>query len=278
MTKLWLLSDLHLESAPHPDRFDPPRPDFDVLVCAGDVWETRTDLGMEALRRLAGDKPVVTVMGNHEHWHGEIAENLQLARLSAEANGVTLLEGEATTIEGTRPDGTSFGPVRFAGTTLWSDYGLASPSHDRRAETGEPIVIAHDGGEHWCVALDTIALFEAASERLTALVDAHEARTREDADVPLVVVTHHAPHPDCLGVIAPGSWEAGACASDLSHLTDRGTIALWAHGHIHSAQDLRRPAPGDGEGAPPSGTRIVRNPAGHHCSAPDFDEGLVIEV
>ena len=258
MTRLWLLSDLHLESAPRPDRFDPTRPDFDVLVCPGHVWETRTDLGMAALRRLAGDKPVVTVLGNHEHWHGEVGENLELARLSAARNGVTLLEGEEAMIA----------DVRFVGCTLWADFRLARPSHDLRAETGEPIVIAReDGGEHWCRALDGRAMHEAARERLTELVDAHDGPD-VPAGTPLVVVTHHAPHPDCLGAIEPGSWVAGACASDLSDLTDRGTIALWAHGHIHDRCERVRPG----------GTRIVRNPAGHHCSAPGFDEGLVIEV
>ena len=39
MPRLWILSDLHLEAMPYPERFQPaPRP-FDVLVAAGDVWE-----------------------------------------------------------------------------------------------------------------------------------------------------------------------------------------------------------------------------------------------
>ena len=30
MTRLWVLSDLHLETVPFPDRYDPARLEFDV--------------------------------------------------------------------------------------------------------------------------------------------------------------------------------------------------------------------------------------------------------
>ena len=292
--KLWILSDLHLEAVPHPDAFDPPRPDFDVLVCAGDVWEGRTDLACAFLRQLAGDRPVVFVMGNHEHWNGEIEENLTEARLWAEANDVTLLEGEEATIEGTRPDNTPFGPVRFVGCTLWSDYRLAGAGADPRAETGEAVMVQHmddhGGGEHWLTVADAIALHERSRARLTELIEAHGTEmggteAHDDPAVPLVVVTHHAPHPDCLSPERRGTWAAGNGASDLSELTDRGTVALWVHGHLHGRTALRRPAPGDGDNGndasdptAPTGSRIVQNAAGPRFHNPAFDERLVIEV
>lgn len=67
MAKLWILSDLHLETLPYPDNFRPEPPAFGVLVAAGDIWESDPGRGFALLRRLAGDKPVVFVMGNHEH-------------------------------------------------------------------------------------------------------------------------------------------------------------------------------------------------------------------
>ena len=263
MSKLWILSDLHLENAPYPDAFDPVRPDFDVLVCPGDVWQGRTDLGFATLRRLAGDKPVVAVMGNHEHWNGEVEENLTEAHLWAQANDVTLLEGEETTIAGTR----------FVGATLWTDYALAGPAVDRRAETGEAIMVRHDGGEHWFTAADATTLHEAARAKLAELIAAHD-----DPAVSLVVVTHHAPHPDCLDAELIGRWAAGNCASDLSSLTDTDRIALWAHGHVHSSLDIRRPASPELNGRSRTGTRLVRNPAGSRFENAHFDESLVIEV
>lgn len=39
MTRLWVLSDLHLEAVPFPDGYDPIRPEFDVLAAAGDLWQ-----------------------------------------------------------------------------------------------------------------------------------------------------------------------------------------------------------------------------------------------
>jgi hypothetical protein len=39
MTRLWVLSDL-LEAVRYPEAFQPMRLDFDVLVAAGDIWES----------------------------------------------------------------------------------------------------------------------------------------------------------------------------------------------------------------------------------------------
>jgi Icc-related predicted phosphoesterase len=86
--------------------------------------------------------------------------------------------------------------------------------------------------------------------------------------MPLVVVTHHAPLPDCLTPAMRGAWKAGNSASDLSHLTDSGKAALWVHGHIHASKDITRPG----------GTRILCNPAGPRFFNPAFDEGLVVAV
>jgi hypothetical protein len=37
MTRLWVLSDLHLEAVRYPEAFQPVRPAFDVLVAAGTI-------------------------------------------------------------------------------------------------------------------------------------------------------------------------------------------------------------------------------------------------
>ena len=168
------------------------------------------------------------------------------------------MEGGEATIAG----------VRFVGATLWSDYTMAGNAVDRDAETGEAVLVRSASGDldvadHWLTAADATAMHEVARSRLTELVDAHP-----DPDMPLVVVTHHAPHPDCLDARYHGRWAAGNCVSDLGGLTDRGTIALWAHGHIHDSDDRVRPG----------GTRIVRNPAANRFSNVAFDEGLVIPV
>jgi 3',5'-cyclic AMP phosphodiesterase CpdA len=53
VTKLWILSDLHLEAVAFPEAFRPPPPDFDVLVVAGDVCEGDSDAALRVVARLA---------------------------------------------------------------------------------------------------------------------------------------------------------------------------------------------------------------------------------
>jgi len=246
------MSDLHLESVPYPDAFRPARPDFDVLVAAGDIWEGDIPRAFRLLEDLASGKPIMFVMGNHEHWNGVLTEDLPLAKMLAEKHGITLLDGSAMTIAG----------CRFIGSTLWSDYRLSGVPGELHAETGEQIDIAHDGGSHLITVGDAIALHGQARDKLETLM----AQEREG--LPLVVVTHHAPHPECVPPEHRGTWGAGNSASDLSALTDSGRAALWIHGHIHTRIDMVRP----------NGTRILCNPAGPMFSNTAFDDNFVVEL
>ncbi len=250
MPKLWIMSDLHLETAPYPEMYQPRSPEFDVLVAAGDILEGDCTGAFQILRRLAGKKPVVFVMGNHEHWNGVLNENIALATALAPKFGITFLNDSATTLAG----------CRFIGGTLWSDYALAGAPAPH-AETGEQIDIEHDGGSHLITIGDSARLHRKARTTLEALL-------AEPGEAPNVVVTHHAPHPDCLPKGMRGTWRAGNCASDLSHLTDSGRAALWIHGHTHHCVDFERQ----------NGTRIVANTAGPHFMAAGFREERVIEV
>lgn len=253
MAKLWILSDLHLEALPYPDNFRPEPPPFDVLVAAGDIWEADLGRGFAILRRLAGNKPVVCVMGNHEHWNGVLHEDLARARILAERAGVTLLDGARAVHAG----------CQFVGTTLWSDYRLAGRL-DPDTPTGEPIGVAHDdrGASHRITVGDAAALHRRARAALAARI------AESDDTLPVVVVTHHAPHPNCILPAQRATWSAGNSASDLSVLTDAGRAALWVHGHVHHSLDLTRPG----------GTRILCNPAGCGFANPAFDHARVVEI
>ena len=59
MTRLRILSDLHLEVVPHPEGLRPAYPDFDVLVVAGDVWQGEVGRAMHTVARLADGKLAV---------------------------------------------------------------------------------------------------------------------------------------------------------------------------------------------------------------------------
>ena len=79
MTRLWIMSDLHLEAVAFPEAFKPVPPNFDVLVVAGDVCEGDKDGALRKVRNLANDKPAVFVLGNHEFWGRDVARERRTA-------------------------------------------------------------------------------------------------------------------------------------------------------------------------------------------------------
>jgi predicted phosphohydrolase len=128
MSRLWVISDLHQELARFP--WAPRRPEFDVLVVAGDVYEGDIARAIGWVADLAGGKPAVFVPGNHEFWHGTVEAVLAKGREAAAARGVTLLDGTGLVeIDG----------VAFAGGTLWTDQALGLPfgTHLYQADFGE---------------------------------------------------------------------------------------------------------------------------------------------
>lgn len=272
MTKLWVLSDLHLNVAP----LDLPPPVHDVTVVAGDVDERLCDRVLPWLRdRFPG--PVVYVPGNHDFWHTTYQSEVERAREVAAAAGVTLLvEGEVAVLAG----------VRFVGATLWTDWGLKpelravaqAAGRDRAGGLRDVRRIKSRQGPG-----DYSAFHPGVSARLHAAQRRRiEAALAEPFEGPTAVVTHHAPHERSL---RGGEWreplDAGY-ASDLSALLEGPTApALWVHGHIHESRDYRVGA-----------TRVVANPRGYVSLAkgprgqPDrqvpehqgFDPAFVVEV
>ncbi|MEH3148303.1 MAG: metallophosphoesterase [Methylobacterium frigidaeris] len=280
--RLFPLSDLHLE------RRDPaaiPRPSgpFDVLVCAGDVWEGQPGRGLAVLLDLAGDRPVVLVPGNHEHYapagDPRTAPDLlaalaaEAARLNAGAGRprITLLRhGAATVIDG----------VRFVGATLWSDWALAGrwlaaddprrpadPVADAAARMTDPATgsreyraIRREDGTPWSPAA-AMAAHAADREHLAAAL----ARRH---DGPTVAVTHHPPIAEAADRYrdAPGvPWWVPAfyATTMLADLPAASRPALWISGHFHAGHDLVL-----------HGTRCVANPV----EGRDFDPGRVVAV
>lgn len=252
MAKLWIMSDLHLETVPYPRGFKPQATDFDVLIAAGDIWEGNCKDAFHLLEQLAQGKPVVFVMGNHEYWNQDLTTALHTAKIHAEKHNITLLDNSSAMLAG----------CQFIGTTLWTDYALAGDLAIPMAKTGELIEVKHNGATRRLTIADTIALHTQARDQLAALI------ANADQSQPLIVVTHHAPHSDCLPEYIHGTWRAGNAASDLSHLTDTGQVRLWIHGHLHKSVDMIRPG----------GTRIFCNPGAPMFSNPAFHEALIIDL
>jgi hypothetical protein len=255
--RIFPLSDLHLERR-RLDLIAPPEGAFDILACAGDLYEGHPERGLAALLHLAQGRPVVLVPGNHERYAptGDPRTAPQLLRaLEAETErlnglgaGIHLLQrGAARVIDG----------VRFVGATLWSDWSLADrwlrpdtpdrpsdPVAYAAARMTDPVTgsreylgaIRREDGAPWQPA-DAMAAHAAEREALLAgLAAPHRG--------PSVVVTHHPASPLAADRFrdAPGvPWWVPAfyATTVLDDLPDEGRPDLWISGHFHAGHDMR---------------------------------------
>lgn len=129
--KIQLLSDLHLET--HPQWRPSPAPGADVTVLAGDIGSYQTghqmqddDFGLTPFSPLAGwPTPVIFVPGNHEYDGFDFDE--AHARLHECCQRLGLIWLERSTHVGPWKDSAGR-PVRFVGTTLWTDFDALCPA------------------------------------------------------------------------------------------------------------------------------------------------------
>jgi Icc-related predicted phosphoesterase len=279
--RLFAISDLHLEKRPL-DAIPRPTAPFDLLVCAGDVWEGEPERGLDALVALADGRPVLVVPGNHDRYRRGPDDPRRAVDLLAEqraaAARLNAAAGRAAVTVLDRAEAVEIGGVAFIGATLWTDWTLAGLWQDGAArETAMAAATAHvtdpetgsreyrgailrPDGAPWSPA-DALAAHRADRARLAAAL-------ARPGPGPRVVVTHHAPLTRILDPYRgrPGVpwWIPAFYGSTLlEDLPPAHRPEVWISGHFHAAHDLV-----DG------GTRCVANPA----AAADFDPGLTIEV
>jgi predicted phosphodiesterase len=279
--RLWILSDLHLELTRGWD-LPPPaeRPDFDVLVVAGDLIP-RMERGVKWLLERVPDRPVIYVPGNHEAYGVDVDRTVEKAMEAAQGTKVFVLQNRWIRL----------GDVTFAGATLWTDFSLFGGQ--RRAMA----VAADRMNDH--KKIRTARYLERFLPR-HALARHMESRAFLEAEMrkprggPLVVVTHHAPMPGRGYRLAPHylgtrlSDEevlAAAYRTDLTELMWPAPIGngfdarrpadLWVFGHTHESEDVTI-----------GHTRIVSNAKGYGpwpgqqatWDNPRFDPNFVIEI
>lgn len=262
--RLLILSDLHVDAHRAAARHHgceaspwPPLPleGVDAVLCAGDVAN-----GPEGLAELAPrcrGVPLIAVAGNHEYYAGPADTGAVQARLQvlSDAGVLHWLERRSLLLDG----------LRILGTTLWTDFALYG---DAGAGMAACAVVMQDfrgairqAGRRLEPA-DTLAWHRRDRDWLAA-------ELARPFPGPTVVLTHHAPHPDCIEPFYAGDPVSTGFASDLSALFD-GRIALWVHGHCHRATDLRVGA-----------TRIVSNPRGYPdepAAQTGFEPGRIIDL
>ena len=259
--QIQLLSDLHLET--HPHWVPTPAPGADVLVLAGDVGSyqsgsllTDSDFGLGPFSPLHGwPTPVLFVPGNHEYDSFDFDDAHARLRATCERLGITWLEREVLVWPAK--------PVRFIGTTLWTDFDALAPLATAASAPTANLLAqqlkARDkafraANYHLKKTLTTRQgqPFLAEAVRAQALVCQSWLinALAQPFDGDTVVVTHFAPSllsADPRYGLTPGT--AGFCNA-LDHLLPQAR--LWLHGHLHAPSDYTQ-----------GGCRVVANPLGY---------------
>jgi Calcineurin-like phosphoesterase len=279
IVRLWIVSDLHLELTRGWDLPGPAeRPDFDVLVVAGDLIP-RAERGVRWLLERVHDRPVIYVMGNHESYGTDEIRTVEKAMEAAQGTQVFILQNRAIRL----------GDVTFAGCCLWTDFALYGDRPRAMAVAGD--------------RMNDFSKIRTGAYRLRfrpahALRRHEESRAFLEAEMRkprgagrLVVVTHHAPVPDRAHrrdpAVRPTDDEilTAAYRSDLTSLmrpqpAGDGKDALrpadaWIFGHTDESFDSRI---GD--------TRVVSNSKGYGpwfpkektWDNPNFDPHFILEI
>ncbi|MFP3977496.1 metallophosphoesterase [Marinobacter sp. KMM 10035] len=252
--RLRILSDLHVEC--FQEGRELPEVAADVVILAGDIHRTTEGLAWAAER--FGGQEIIYVAGNHEFYGTSMPEAREALRAEAQRLGIHLLDNDTVDIDG----------VRFHGTTLWTDFGLyqGQPNDDpvgtrQRALAFMPDfrIIQQPAGEVFTVD---------ESQRLHGEAIAWlEAELSQPAPGPRVVVSHHAPLPECIPPKYQGDSLSPAFASNLQALM--GRMDLWVHGHVHEPVDLQV-----------EGTRVFANPGAYprEYDPPLFAADRVVEI
>jgi hypothetical protein len=218
----------------------------------------------------------VQIAGNHEGYGCDIDRTVEKARQAAEGTNVFVLQNQAIRL----------GDVTFAGATLWTDFNLfgdqwrAMPVAGERMNDFKKIRVNR--------YVDRFRPQHALARHMESRAFL-EAEMRKPRPGPLVVVTHHAPHPAHFlmpardPLVEPDILTA-AYRSDLTALMSpaaddwRGALRpadLWIHGHTHESFDAMIGV-----------TRVVSNAKGYGpwmprertWDNPNFNPNYVIEI
>jgi predicted phosphodiesterase len=276
--RIQLFSDLHLETDPH--FYARIAADTDVVVLAGDIGSYQPgsrleddDFGLARFSPMQADFPcpnVLFVPGNHEFDGFEFDEAYVRLRELCERLGITWLEREVLAI----------GNVRFAGTTLWSDFDAFARNEPDATRRLQMQTKAYRAANFYLSKNTTLQAGEPVlAERMREMSLQCQGWLRDILSVPFdgrtVVVTHFAPSllsADPRYGLTPGT--AGFCNSldDLFPLVD-----VWMHGHLHCPNDYVVRGKDNGRDW---SCRVVANPLGYMRKGEQeaFRKDLVIDL
>ncbi|RFU46570.1 metallophosphoesterase [Paraburkholderia sp. DHOC27] len=251
--KIRVLSDLHLE-CDEPEVI--PHAQADLIVLAGDIHNHAAGPRWAA-ETFDGSVPVVYVPGNHEYYDGEFgALETAMHDAAASVDNVHLLNNAALVDPA--------GEWRVLGTTLWTDFALYGAQPEAIADSiaaAERVMLDFRGLIQIAWPHERTAAPEAAAPRNFTPGDSLALHAQARAWLAgelakpfggkTIVVTHHAPHRSSLAERYANDLVSAGFVNHLPELV-RAPVALWIHGHTHTAFDYTV-----------DGTRVVCNPRGY---------------
>jgi predicted phosphodiesterase len=249
MMRLHVLSDLHIEFG----AFEPPHPDVDAVVLAGDIH-----LGVKGVEwaREHFEAPAIYIAGNHEYYKQHLQKNLEAMRAAAKETNVRFLENDAVEVGG----------VTFLGCTLWTDFNAFGDPTAARQRARDDITdyrVIRTGEDYRTLRpYDTERM---NAESVAWLKKEFERRRGER----IVVVTHHSPSLKSVPDRFRHDPLSASFSSDFDWLVELSAAPLWIHGHTHDSFDYRI-----------GRTRLIANPRGYVGVEPNprFNPALVVEV
>ncbi len=245
--RIHLLSDLHNEF----ETFVPEKVEADVVVLAGDIDVKGRGVAW-ALENFSCT--TLYVPGNHEFYGGgHLLGTLEKMRRTSNER-VRVLDRDEVLIGG----------VRFLGATMWTDFAATgnAPMAALSAQQGmNDFRKIRTGNYRRIRPADLI-------EQSVKTRDWLRAALARPHDGPTVVITHHAPSLRSLqdNPHAGGPLDA-AYANSWEDLMGGDRVALWVHGHSHTAVDYLV-----------NGTRVVCNARGYPGEVTGFDPSLVLTL
>lgn len=273
--KIRVLSDLHLEFG---DYFVEAMPDDKktVLVLAGDITVSSSLVSVKIFgpflqRCVAQFHHIVMVMGNHEHYHGDIATSKnKLQKVIDDFHltyNVTILEDEVICFPEEE--------IVFIGATLWTDCSLDGVTTAERASvlwhgmTDSKIVKYR---ENKMSIWNSIDIFNESKKYILNNI----SYFKEDLGYKTVVVTHHCPSNKSTHSMYKGQDFNMFFTSHMDLGIIEANPDIWIHGHTHHAFDYRLDEA-------LCNTRVICNPRGYFEmeSLPEirgFNPTLTIEL
>jgi Icc-related predicted phosphoesterase len=257
--RLWILSDLHLELT---RGWDLPsggdRPDFDVLVVAGDLVP-KMERGVAWLRERVPDQDVVYIAGNHEAYGQDVDIDLEKARAAAVGTNIHVLQNDTAVIGG----------ITFIGATMWTDFDLFGDAAYAMMAAVETM------NDYRKIRTRNYELRLRPAHTLKRHMESRDFIARElRRGGRNVVVTHHGPVPQAARRGFERNISSAAYTSDLHPLIREGAPELWVYGHTHETRDFMVES-----------TRVVSNQKGYGpwnpsetWQNPDFNPNFVIEI